>query len=93
MSKSKLDFHFTKLMRMTNCLNYPKKDSCTPGRSVEEEISNCDATEIGQRFLETAKESRIHYKTSGLHVTHDEVDQWVNAIGKNPLAAPPLSHT
>ena len=80
-------------MRMTNGLNYQKTDSGTPSLCAEQEIPNCDAAEIGQRFLEAAKESRTHYKASGLHVTHDEVDHWVNALEKNPLAAPPLSHT
>ena len=78
---------------MTNALNYPKTHGCASSFSAEEVISNHDAAGIGRHFLDAARESRIHYKTSGHHVTHDEVDQWVKDLENNPLAAPPLSHT
>ena len=48
--------------------------------------------EAQQRFVEAAKASREHYKKTGLHVTHDEFSQWVDALQSNPKAVPPTSH-
>ena len=48
--------------------------------------------EAEQRFVEAAKASRKHYKKTGLHVTHDEFSQWVDALQTNPKAAPPTVH-
>lgn len=48
--------------------------------------------EAQQRFVEAAKASRNHYKKTGLHVTHDEFSQWVDALQSNPDAVPPTIH-
>lgn len=57
----------------------------TVQRYLEEE-------EAQRRFVEAARASRNHYKKTGLHVTHDEFSQWVDALQSNPDAVPPTSH-
>jgi hypothetical protein len=48
--------------------------------------------EIQQRQIELALESLNHYETTGLHVTLDELKEWVKAIADNPKTPMPKCH-
>jgi predicted transcriptional regulator len=52
-----------------------------------------DQEESDLRFVEAAHTSLQHYKETGLHMTHDEFSQWVDAVQSNPGAPPPTCHS
>jgi predicted transcriptional regulator len=65
----------------------------TPHFIMKEAIHKyLEEEEAQQRFVAAAKASRSHYKKTGLHVTHEEFSQWVDALQTNPNAVPPTSH-
>jgi predicted transcriptional regulator len=65
----------------------------TPHYIMREAITKyIDEEEVQQRFLDVAKESREHYKATGLHITHDEFSNWVDALKTNIKAKPPVCH-
>ena len=43
-------------------------------------------------FYETAKMAGEHYRTTGLHTTHDELKAWANSLGSKHELKPPTCH-
>jgi predicted transcriptional regulator len=65
----------------------------TPHFLMREAITRyIEQEEVQQRFLAAAEQSRKHYSETGLHITHDEFSQWVDALQSNPQAKPPQIH-
>lgn len=65
----------------------------TPHFIMKEAVKRyLEEEEAEQRFVAAAKESRSHYKKTGLHVTHEEFSRWVDQLQSNPHATPPVSH-
>ncbi len=76
--------------RLRSLAEYKKR---TPHFIMKEAVQKyLEEEEAQQRFVEAAKASRSHYKKTGLHVTHDEFSQWVDALQSNPNAVAPMSH-
>lgn len=76
--------------RLRSLAEYKKR---TPHFIMKEAVQKyLQEEEAQQRFVEAAKASRDHYKKTGLHITHDEFSQWVDALQTNPNALPPTSH-
>jgi hypothetical protein len=48
--------------------------------------------DIEQRQIELALESLNHYQTTGLHVTLDELKEWVKAVAVDPKTPMPKCH-
>lgn len=44
-------------------------------------------------LIESAKQSRLHYQETGLHITHEEFSAWVQTIQKTPETLLPMCHT
>lgn len=42
--------------------------------------------------IATAIEAHKHYKTTGLHTTHQEMKAWVSSLTKNFKTKPPVCH-
>jgi predicted transcriptional regulator len=65
----------------------------TPHFIMREAITRyIEQEEVQQRFLAAAEQSRKHYSETGLHITHEEFSQWVDALQSNPKAQPPKIH-
>ncbi len=65
----------------------------TPHFIMREAITRyIEQEEVQQRFLAAADQSRKHYQETGLHITHEEFSQWVDALQANPQAKPPEIH-
>jgi predicted transcriptional regulator len=65
----------------------------TPHYLMREAIQRyLEEEEVAQRFIEVAKQSRQHHQETGLHVTHAEVSQWIEALESNPQATLPACH-
>ncbi len=48
--------------------------------------------EAQKNFIAVAESSLIQYKESGLHITLDEFDSWVNQIQQDPGTPLPACH-
>jgi predicted transcriptional regulator len=48
--------------------------------------------EARQNFVAAAEASFVHYKESGLHITLDEFDSWVDQVQQDPSAPLPTCH-
>ena len=48
--------------------------------------------EIHQNFIRAGEESDKHAEATGLHVTSDEVNAWVESLKSNPNAKIPTCH-
>ena len=65
----------------------------TPHFIMREAITRyIEQEEVQQRFLAAAEQSHKHYQETGLHITHEEFSQWVDALQANPQAKPPEIH-
>lgn len=65
----------------------------TPHFIMREAITRyLEQEEVQQRFLAAADQSSKHYQETGLHITHEEFSQWVDALQANPQAKPPEIH-
>jgi predicted transcriptional regulator len=65
----------------------------TPHFIMREAITRyIEQEEVQQRFLAAAEQSRKHFAATGLHITHEEFSQWVEALQSNPQAKPPKIH-
>lgn len=49
--------------------------------------------EIQRNFIRAAEESDRHFKETGLHVTSEELHEWLEALKTNPDAPIPECHT
>lgn len=49
--------------------------------------------EARQNFIKAAEISFEHFKETGLHVTLDEFNKWVDEVQQNPDAPAPACHT
>jgi hypothetical protein len=57
------------------------------------ENQNLSEDEIQRNFVCAAEESLAHYKATGLHITHEELNAWLDTWG-TPNALPmPECHT
>lgn len=43
-------------------------------------------------FLQEGKHAHEHYRTTGLHCTHQEVSQWLKNLGKGVKSEKPKCH-
>ena len=50
------------------------------------------AQEAQKNFIAVAESSLIHYKETGLHITLDEFDSWVNQVQQDPGTPLPACH-
>jgi predicted transcriptional regulator len=48
--------------------------------------------EARQNFISAAEKSFEHYKETGLHITLDEFNAWVDEVQQNPAASIPACH-
>jgi predicted transcriptional regulator len=65
----------------------------TPHFIMREAITRyIEQEEVQQRFLAAAEQSRKQYQATGLHITHEEFSQWVDALQSDPQARPPEIH-
>jgi hypothetical protein len=48
--------------------------------------------EARQNFVAAAESSFVHYKETGLHITLDEFDSWVDQVQQDPSAPLPTCH-
>jgi predicted transcriptional regulator len=46
-----------------------------------------------QKFNQSCEAAYQHYKTTGLHVTHEEVAAWLDSIGTDNELPIPVCHT
>lgn len=51
-----------------------------------------DREESRETFKQEAIASYEHYKETGLHVTGDEIAQWVNSWGSDNILPAPICH-
>jgi predicted transcriptional regulator len=66
----------------------------TPHYLMKEAIQTyLEKEEVEQRVIATAQASLKHYKETGLHITHEELSAWVEALHHNPKAEFPVCHT
>ena len=57
--------------------------------AVNEYLNREESREV---FKQEAIASHQHYKETGLHVTGDEVAQWVNSWGSDKVLPAPICH-
>lgn len=48
--------------------------------------------EAEERFVTAALEARKHYRETGLHITHEELNNWVDGLAKDPSIKSPVCH-
>ena len=48
--------------------------------------------EARKNFIAVAESSLIYYKETGLHITLDEFDSWVDQVQQDPSAPLPTCH-
>jgi len=48
--------------------------------------------EARQNFVAAAESSYVHYKKTGLHITLDEFDSWVDQVQQDPNTPMPECH-
>ena len=48
--------------------------------------------EARQNFIAAAESSFVHYKETGLHITLDEFDSWVDQVQQDPNTPIPACH-
>jgi predicted transcriptional regulator len=48
--------------------------------------------EARQNFIAAAESSFVHYKDTGLHITLDEFDSWVDQVQQDPNTPMPECH-
>ena len=48
--------------------------------------------ETRKNFIAVAESSFTHYKESGLHITLDEFDSWVDQVQQDPSTPLPACH-
>ena len=48
--------------------------------------------EARQNFVAAAESSYVHYKETGLHITLDEFDSWVDRVQQDPNTPMPECH-
>ena len=48
--------------------------------------------EARQNFIAVAESSFVHYKETGLHITLDEFDSWVDQVQQDPNTPMPECH-
>jgi predicted transcriptional regulator len=48
--------------------------------------------EARQNFIAAAESSFVHYKETGLHITLDEFDSWVDQVKQDPNTPIPACH-
>ena len=48
--------------------------------------------EARKNFIAVAESSLIYYKETGLHITLDEFDSWVDQVQQDPSAPLPACH-
>lgn len=48
--------------------------------------------EAERRFIEAAKLSRAHYRTTGLHATEADISAWIEALETDISAPAPICH-
>jgi predicted transcriptional regulator len=48
--------------------------------------------EARQNFVTAAESSYVHYKETGLHITLDEFDSWVDQVQQDPNTPMPECH-
>ena len=51
-----------------------------------------DKKEVERRFIDAAKESRLHYKSTKQHITQDEFSNWVDSLQSNVNTPMPVCH-
>ena len=60
---------------------------------MKEAILACIAQEEArQNFIQAAEASCEHYRETGLHLTQDEMNAWVDAVQQDPEVALPECH-
>jgi len=65
----------------------------TPHYIMREAIqSYLEQEEAQQRFIAVAKQSLADYRTTGEHITLDELETWTDELKNNPKAPLPLCH-
>jgi predicted transcriptional regulator len=65
----------------------------TPSALMREAIEQYLDREAGRdRFLQEALASWTHYKETGLHITEDELNKWLDTWGTDKEADPPQCH-
>ena len=65
----------------------------TPHYLMKEAIlEHLQKEEARQNFIAAAESSFVHYKDTGLHITLDEFDSWVDQVQQDPSAPLPTCH-
>jgi len=57
--------------------------------AIQMYLKNADAE---KEFIQSALDSREHIRTTGLHITQDELSSWVQAIQKDSMTPMPVCH-
>lgn len=66
--------------------------NCSVDSLVHEAIADFLAREEEEAFYQRALESHRQFLQDGLHVTGEEVSQWIAQLGENPHLPPPPCH-
>ena len=65
----------------------------TPHYLMKEAIlEHLQKEEARQNFIAAAESSFVHYKDTGLHITLDEFDSWVDQVQQDPSTPMPECH-
>ena len=65
----------------------------TPHYLMKEAIlEHLQKGEARQNFIAAAESSFVHYKDTGLHITLDEFDSWVDQVQQDPNTPMPECH-
>ena len=65
----------------------------TPHYLMKEAIlEHLQKEEARQNFIAAAESSFVHYKETGLHITLDEFDSWVDQVQQDPNTPMPECH-
>jgi predicted transcriptional regulator len=65
----------------------------TPHYLMKEAIlEHLQKEEARQNFIAAAESSFVHYKDTGLHITLDEFDSWVDQVQQDPNTPMPECH-
>ncbi len=66
------------------------RESCSPENLLNRAIGGFIARE---KYLQDGDEAYDHYRSTGLHLTHDEVDEWLEKLENGQTAELPECHT
>jgi len=55
-------------------------------------LEHLQKEEARQNFIAAAESSFVHYKDTGLHITLDEFDSWVDQVQQDPNTPMPECH-